>query len=68
MPERLFLLTVSLLPSWVNVMATYPNNSAAAGLFMPWMGVAQFASRWCACSSGGSWAPGRASTSSSCPR
>jgi hypothetical protein len=33
-----FLLTVSLLPYWVNVMATYPNNSAAAGLFMLWLG------------------------------
>jgi uncharacterized membrane protein len=39
----LFLLTVSLLPYWVNVMATYPNNSAASGLFMLWLGVAQFA-------------------------
>jgi hypothetical protein len=39
----LFLLTVSLLPYWVNVMATYPNNSAAAGLFVLWLGVAQFA-------------------------
>jgi hypothetical protein len=39
----LFLLTVSLLPYWVNVMATYPNNSAATGLFVLWMGVAQVA-------------------------
>jgi uncharacterized membrane protein len=39
----LFLLTVSLLPYWVNVMATYPNNSAAAGLFVLWLGLAQFA-------------------------
>jgi uncharacterized membrane protein len=38
-----FLLTVSLLPYWVNVMATYPDNGAAAGLFMLWLGVAQFA-------------------------
>ena len=38
-----FLLTVSLLPYWVNVMATYPHNSAAAGLFVLWMGVAQVA-------------------------
>jgi uncharacterized membrane protein len=38
-----FLLTVSLLPYWVNVMATYRDNSAAAGLFMSWLGVAQFA-------------------------
>jgi uncharacterized membrane protein len=38
-----FLLTVSLLPYWVNVMATYPHTSAAAGLFMFWLGVAQFA-------------------------
>ena len=36
-----FLLTVSLLPYWVNVMATYRDNSAAAGLFMSWLGVAQ---------------------------
>jgi|SoiMethySBSTD1v2_1073268.scaffolds.fasta_scaffold59161_5 transmembrane protein TMEM174 (potassium channel) len=34
---------VSLLPYWVNVMATYPHNSAAAGLFVLWMGVAQVA-------------------------
>jgi uncharacterized membrane protein len=39
----LFLLTVSLLPYWVNVMATYPNSSAATGLFVLWMGVAQLA-------------------------
>jgi uncharacterized membrane protein len=38
-----FLLTVSPLPYWVNVMATYPNNSGAAGLFILWLGVAQFA-------------------------
>jgi uncharacterized membrane protein len=38
-----FLLTVSLLPYFVNVMATYPDNSAASGLFMLWLGVAQFA-------------------------
>src|SRR5215211_7550445 len=36
-----FLLTVSLLPYWVSVLATYPDNSAAAGLFVLWMGVAQ---------------------------
>jgi uncharacterized membrane protein len=39
----LFLLTVSLLPYWVNVMATYPHNNAAGGLFVLWLGVAQFA-------------------------
>jgi uncharacterized membrane protein len=38
-----FLLTVSLLPYWVNVMATYRDNSAAAGLFMSWLGVTQLA-------------------------
>jgi uncharacterized membrane protein len=38
-----FLLTVSLLPYWVNVIATYPNHSAATGLFLVWLGVAQFA-------------------------
>jgi uncharacterized membrane protein len=38
-----FLFTVSLLPYWVSVMAAYPNNSAAAGLFVLWMGVAQVA-------------------------
>jgi uncharacterized membrane protein len=38
-----FLLTVSLLPYWVNVMATYPDNNAAAGLFVLWLGVTQFA-------------------------
>ena len=38
-----FLLTVSLLPYWVNVLASYPDNSAAAGLFILWMGVAQVA-------------------------
>jgi uncharacterized membrane protein len=38
-----FLLTVTLLPYWVNVMATYPNNSGATGLFVLWLGVAQFA-------------------------
>ncbi len=38
-----FLLTVSLLPYWVNVMATYPNNSAAGGMFVLWLGVAQLA-------------------------
>jgi uncharacterized membrane protein len=38
-----FLLTVSLLPYWVNVMATFPDNSGAAGLFVLWMGVAQLA-------------------------
>ena len=38
-----FLLTVSLLPYWVNVIATYPNHSAAAGLFLVWLGVARFA-------------------------
>ena len=38
-----FLLMVTLLPYWVNVMATYPNNSGATGLFVLWLGVAQFA-------------------------
>ena len=38
-----FLLTVTLLPYWVNVMATYPNNSGATGLFVLWLGVAQLA-------------------------
>jgi uncharacterized membrane protein len=38
-----FLLSVSLLPYWVNVMATYRDTSAAAGLFMSWLGVAQLA-------------------------
>jgi uncharacterized membrane protein len=38
-----FLFTVSLLPYWVSVMAAYPNNSAATGLFVLWMGVAQVA-------------------------
>ena len=38
-----FLLTVSLLPYWVNVMATYPSNDAAAGMFMLWLAVVQFA-------------------------
>jgi uncharacterized membrane protein len=38
-----FLFTVSLLPYWVSVMATYPHNSAAGGLFVLWMGVAQLA-------------------------
>jgi TMEM175 potassium channel family protein len=37
-----FLFTVTLLPYWVNVLATYPHNNAAAGLFVLWMGVAQF--------------------------
>jgi uncharacterized membrane protein len=36
-----FLLSVSLLPYWVNVLATYPDNNAAAGLFVVWLGVAQ---------------------------
>ncbi len=38
-----FLLTVSLLPYWVNVAATYPHSSAAGGMFVLWLGVAQFA-------------------------
>jgi uncharacterized membrane protein len=37
-----FLLSVSLLPYWVNVLATYPDNNAAAGMFLLWLGVAQF--------------------------
>lgn len=36
-----FLLSVSLLPYWVNVLATYPDNNAAAGLFLLWLGLAQ---------------------------
>jgi uncharacterized membrane protein len=38
-----FLLTVSLLPYWVNVLATYPDNNGAAGLFLLWLAVAQVA-------------------------
>ena len=38
-----FLLTVSLLPYWVNVAATYPHSSAAGGMFVLWLGVAQLA-------------------------
>jgi uncharacterized membrane protein len=38
-----FLFTVTLLPYWVSVMAAYPHNSAATGLFVLWMGVAQAA-------------------------
>jgi uncharacterized membrane protein len=38
-----FLLTVSLLPYWVNVLATYPNNNGAAGLFLLWLAVVQVA-------------------------
>jgi uncharacterized membrane protein len=38
-----FLLSVSLLPYWVNVLATYPKNNAAAGLFVLWLGVVQVA-------------------------
>jgi uncharacterized membrane protein len=38
-----FLLTVSLLPYWVNVLATYPNNNGAAGLFLLWPAVVQVA-------------------------
>lgn len=37
-----FLLSASLLPYWVNVLATYPDNNAAAGMFVLWLGVAQF--------------------------
>src|SRR5512133_332089 len=37
-----FLLSVSLLPYWVNVLATYADNDAAAGMFVLWLGVAQF--------------------------
>jgi uncharacterized membrane protein len=37
-----FLLSVSLLPYWVSVLATYPDNNAAAGMFLAWLGVAQF--------------------------
>jgi uncharacterized membrane protein len=64
----LFLLTVSLLPYWVNVMATYPNNSAAAGLFVLWLGWRSSPSCWYACSSDGSWPLGPPSMGSSCPR
>jgi uncharacterized membrane protein len=38
-----FLLTVSLLPYWVNVLASYPGNNAAAGMFVLWLGGAQVA-------------------------
>jgi uncharacterized membrane protein len=38
-----FLLSVSLLPYFVSVLAAYPGNSAASGLFVLWLGVAQFA-------------------------
>ena len=41
-----FLLGVSLLPYWVSVLATYPDNNGAAGLFMVWLGVAQLAFLW----------------------
>jgi uncharacterized membrane protein len=37
-----FLLSVSLLPYWASVLATYPENNAAAGMFLVWLGVAQF--------------------------
>ena len=37
-----FLLSVSLLPYWVNVLATYPDNNAAAGMFLVWLGVSHF--------------------------
>ena len=37
-----FLLSVSLLPYWASVLATYPENNAAAGMFVAWLGVAQF--------------------------
>jgi uncharacterized membrane protein len=38
-----FLLSVSLLPYWVNVLASYPKNNGAAGLFVLWLGVVQVA-------------------------
>jgi uncharacterized membrane protein len=38
-----FLLGVSLVPYWVNVLATYPNNNAAAGLFMLGLGMTHLA-------------------------
>jgi len=38
-----FLFTVTLLPYWVNVMAAYPTNRGATGLFVLWLGVAQLA-------------------------
>ena len=38
-----FLLGVSLLPYWVNVLATYPNNDGAAGLPLLWLAVVQVA-------------------------
>ena len=38
-----FLLSVSLLPYWVNVLATYPNNDGAAGLLLLWLAVVQVA-------------------------
>jgi uncharacterized membrane protein len=40
-----FLLSVSLLPYWVNVLAAYPNNNAAAGLLLLWLAVVQVAFR-----------------------
>ena len=69
-----FLFTVSLLPYWVSVMATYPHNSAAGGLFVlagcscyGW-GWRSWPSCWCVCWSDESWPAGPPSTSSSCPR
>jgi uncharacterized membrane protein len=38
-----FLLGVSLLPYWVSVLAAYPRNDAAAGLFVLWLAVVQVA-------------------------
>jgi uncharacterized membrane protein len=38
-----FLLSVSLLPYWVNVPAAYPNNNGAAGLLLLWLAVVQLA-------------------------
>jgi uncharacterized membrane protein len=38
-----FLLTVSLLPYWVSVLAAYPDSNGAAGLLVLWLGVVQVA-------------------------
>jgi uncharacterized membrane protein len=38
-----FLLSVSLLPYWVSVLAAYPDSNGAAGLLLLWLGVVQVA-------------------------
>jgi len=63
-----FLLTVTLLPYWVNVMATYPNNSGAPGCSCSGWGWRNSPSCWYACWSDGNWPLGPPSMSSSCPR